>query len=923
MKKIAFVVSLITAFSFSVFADVAKAYDIVIYGGSPAAVSAAVQAKRMGKSAVIVLPDARIGGLTTGGLGQTDIGNKNAFGGIALEFYRGIAQWYRDEKNWTRQKREDYLPDGQCTGTKGEDSMWTFEPSAALGVIEGWIRRDAIEVVRGEKLDRAPGGVVVKDGRILSFKTLSGRVFKGKMFVDATYEGDLMAAAGVTYTVGRESNAKYGETLSGCQRAYAIYHQFEKGISAYVKEGDPSSGLLPGVTMDDGRPDGTGDKFVQAYCFRMCLTDDPENRIPFKKPSSYNEQTYELLFRQLAARGEKYYESENEWRLPWINSKMPNRKTDTNNRDGFSSDFIGMNWAWPEASYEEREKIFKAHLDYQRGLMWTLANHPRVPQAVRRVYSRWGTCRDEFTDGSGDGWQSQLYVREARRMVGEYVMTEANCRGRRTVRRPVAMGAYSMDSHHVRRLADKNGNIFNEGDVEVCHNDDGMCIAPYQIEYGAIIPKYTECKNIFVPVCLSASHIAFGSIRMEPVFFALGQVAGTAAAQAIDADCSVQELPYTPLQVRLIKDGQVLMSEPPTEVVVAASNARDFEKRAADFVCTGKNDERVINAALSLLTRGGTLRLADGDYYIDSFENEGNSAVYAGYNNGNARAITVTGTTENKSYNTRFGVTLHVTKGAMDAMKSGETYRVFFGASRKPEAKGDFFTYTHVNNMVFRNFYIYFDNASKNLIGIDGRNYGSMELDLIGIFQKDYFHSRFMHEGAPSIPCDGTVGVYSVPSSNDEMARNRYNEVNVGGLYRGFVFEGVDHLVMTGCSTARCVYGYWFVWGTPKTLTLINCCDEGNTYLPYFGKKGHVTMIDFNIERFNAKFIPTDCRGASGEHGAREEIPGSWRGFISYTLQGAAYGLAAEGGWNAYAPGRFWRKGDGKNIKTVDLNADR
>lgn len=921
MKKIAFVVSIITALSFSVFADDAKAYDIVIYGGSPAAVSAAVQAKRMGKSAVIVLPDVRIGGLTTGGLGQTDIGNKHAFGGIALEFYRGIAQWYRDEKNWTRQKRDDYLPDGQCAGTKGEDSMWTFEPSAALAVIEGWIRRDAIEVVRGEKLDRAPGGVVIKDGRILSFKTLSGRVFKGKMFVDATYEGDLMAAAGVTYIVGRESNAKYGETLSGCQRAYAIHHQFVKGVSAYVKEGDPSSGLLPGVTMDDRRPDGTGDKFVQAYCFRMCLTDDPENRIPFKKPSSYNEQMYELLFRQLAARGEEYYESENEWRLPWINSKMPNRKTDTNNRDGFSTDFIGMNWAWPEASYEEREKIFKAHLDYQRGLMWTLANHPRVPQTVRRDYSRWGTCRDEFTDGPGDGWQSQLYVREARRMVGEYVMTEANCRGKRTVRRPVAMGAYTMDSHHVRRLADKNGNIFNEGDVEVSHNDDGMCIAPYQIEYGAIIPKYTECKNIFVPVCLSASHIAFGSIRMEPVFFALGQVAGTAAAQAIDADCSVQDLPYTPLQVRLVADGQVLMSEPPTEVVVAASNARDFEKRAADFVCTGKNDERVINAALSLLTRGGTLRLADGDYYIDSFENEGNSAVYAGYNNGNARAITVTGTTENKSYNTRFGVTLHVTKGAMDAMKSGETYRVFFGASRKPKVKGDFFTYTHVNNMVFRNFYIYFDNASKNLIGIDGRNYGSMELDLIGIFQKDYFHSRFMHEGAPSIPCDGTVGVYSVPSSNDEMARNRYNEVNVGGLYRGFVFEGVDHLVMTGCSAARCVYGYWFVWGTPKTLTLINCCDEGNTYLPYFGQKGHVTMIDFNIERFNAKFISTDCRGARGEHGAREEIPGSWRGFISYTLQGSAYGLAAERG--AYAPGRFWRRGDGKNIKTVDLNADR
>lgn len=544
--------------TFFAYAQNIKEYDVVVYGGSPAAISAAVQVHRMGLECVVVSPDKRIGGLTTGGLGQTDIGNKNAFGGIALEFYRDIAAWYRDKKRWTRQKREDYLPDGQCSGTKGDDSMWTFEPSAALAVLENWERRDNLKIVRGEKLDRGKGGVLTRDGRIVSFRTLSGRVFKGKMFVDATYEGDLMAAAGVSYTVGREDNSKYGETLSGCQRKNAVYHQFCMGISAYVIPGDPSSGLLPGVMKDDGRADGTGDDYVQAYCFRMCLTDDPANRIPFKRPASYDEKTYELLFRQLAARGEKFYAAGNERRLPWINSKMPNRKTDTNNRDGFSTDFVGMNWRWPEASYEEREKIFNAHLEYQRGLMWTLANHPRVPESVRKVYSRWGTCRDEFTDGPGDGWQSQLYVREARRMVGSYVMTEVNCRGKITAGKPVAMAAYTMDSHHVRRIADENGHVSNEGDVQIDRDENGVKFPPYPIDYGSIIPKRGECSNLLVPVCLSASHMAFGSIRMEPVFFALGQAAGTAAVQSIKAGCAVQDLPYRPLRDRLVADGQVL-----------------------------------------------------------------------------------------------------------------------------------------------------------------------------------------------------------------------------------------------------------------------------------------------------------------------------------------------------------------------------
>ena len=520
--------------------------DIVIYGSSPAAIAAAVQAGRMGRSAVVVSPETRIGGLTTGGLGQTDIGNKSAFGGIALEFYRDVAKWYAESTHWTREKCGDYFPDGQCAGTKCCGSMWTFEPSAALAILEGWEKRDKLDIRRGEWLDR-DAGVVKENGRIASITTLSGNVYRGKVFIDATYEGDLMAAAGVSYTVGREANDAYGETLNGNQPDYAIYHQLNTGVDPYVVPGDPASGLLPGVEPHDpaAKP-GDGDGRVQAYCFRMCLTDDPANRIPFAKPEGYDERGYELLFRHLAIA------PLDRDCMPWINSKMPNRKTDTNNRSGFSTDFIGANRAWPEASYEERARIFAAHLRYQRGLMWTLANHPRVPEAIRAEVSKWGTCRDEFTDGPGDGWQSQLYVREARRMVGEYVMTEHECRGDRTAPRPVAMAAYTMDSHHCRRVVGADGFVVNEGDVEVPGGD------PSPIDYGAIVPKKRECANLLVPVCLSASHIAFGSIRMEPVFFALGQAAGTAAALAATSGAAVQDVSCAALASRLAADGQVL-----------------------------------------------------------------------------------------------------------------------------------------------------------------------------------------------------------------------------------------------------------------------------------------------------------------------------------------------------------------------------
>lgn len=515
-----------------------KPFDVVVVGGTSAGIAAGVQATRDGARTVVLEPTQRIGGMTTGGLGQTDIGDKSAFGGLARKFYSDIRKHYDDPASWTRQKRRDYRPNGQTAGSSDGETMWTFEPSAALKVLENWERDEGLRIERGALLDRGEGGVVKENGRIVSVRTLDGRVWRGSVFIDATYEGDLMAAAGVSYRVGREANSEYGETINGIQRGKAVHHQIQNGVSAYRVPGDPSSGILPGVEPeDDGRPDGSADNRVQAYCYRLCLTDDPANRIPFEKPEGYDEAEMELLLRNIERTPE---DTAQHWRhQPWNNSPMPNRKTDTNNRTGVSSDFIGGSWRWAEADYAERGRIAAAHEKWQRSVLWTLANHPRVPQYVRADVSKWGLCKDEFVENGG--WPTQLYVREARRMVGEYVMTEQNCRGKRVAGRPVAYAAYTMDSHHVRRYADKNGMVRNEGDVQ---ERDGMKV-PYPIDYGAIVPKRGECGNLIVPVCISATHIAYGSIRMEPVFFALGQTAGAAAAVSSRDGLDVQDVEVT------------------------------------------------------------------------------------------------------------------------------------------------------------------------------------------------------------------------------------------------------------------------------------------------------------------------------------------------------------------------------------------
>jgi FAD dependent oxidoreductase len=407
-------------------------------------------------------------------------------------------------------------------------------------ILDEMCREAGVVVVKRERLD-LKDGVVKRAGRIETIRMESGKVVAGKMFVDATYEGDLLAKAGVSYTVGREANSHYGETINGVQTKNATKHQFVKGVDPYVKPGDRSSGLLPRVSAGPPGAEGSADRRVQAYNFRMCVTDVKENQIPFTKPADYDERQYELLLRNFEA---------GETRIPWAPVMMPNRKTDVNNNHGFSSDNIGMNYDWPDADYAARERMFQEHLRYQQGFLWTLAQHPRVPEKMRQEIGRWGLCRDEFTDSGG--YPHQLYVREARRMISDYVMTQHDCQGRSVAADPVGLAAYTMDSHNVQRYVDENGHVRNEGDVQI----GGF--SPYPIAYRSIVPKASECQNLLVPVCLSATHISYGSIRMEPVFMVLGQSSATAAVLAIDGGTSVQKIDYARLRERLLADQQVL-----------------------------------------------------------------------------------------------------------------------------------------------------------------------------------------------------------------------------------------------------------------------------------------------------------------------------------------------------------------------------
>nr|WP_215241658.1 FAD-dependent oxidoreductase [Dyadobacter sp. CECT 9275] len=527
----------------SVKADQKSKVDICVYGGTAAGVIAAYTAKKMGKTVMLIEPGIHLGGMTSGGLGQTDIGNKYAISGVALDFYRRIGKHY------------------------GKFEQWIFEPHVAKKYLQQYLDEAGIKVTYNRRIVSA-----VKNGTDIKSIVLENSqspdaatnlTVEAAMFIDCTYEGDLMARAKVSYAVGREANADYNETINGVQLMKG--HQFPDGIDPYKIPGKPESGLLWGISAEKLLPNGTGDGKAQAYNYRICLTSDPRNQIPISRPEGYDPARYELLVRLMNKQPERKTLSDY-----FIWSRMPNNKTDINNRNGFSTDMIGMNYEYPDGDYATRARIIKDHEVYTKGLLYFVGHDPRVPEELRNEMLKWGYPKDEYTDTGN--WSPQLYIREARRMIGSYVMTQANCVGKEPVNDGVGMAAYTMDSHNVQRLV-VNGMVKNEGNVEV----GGF--SPYPISYRSIIPQGKECGNLLVPVCLSATHIAYGSIRMEPVFMVLAQSAATAAAIAIDARVKVQQVDVLKLKEKLktnpLADGsvqQILVDNEDSQNVMVTGN---------------------------------------------------------------------------------------------------------------------------------------------------------------------------------------------------------------------------------------------------------------------------------------------------------------------------------------------------------------
>jgi len=547
--------------------------DICVYGGTSAGVVAAVAARRLGKSAVLIEPGRHLGGMTAGGLGATDVGNRGAIGGMAREFYQRVHDFYLRR----------YGPDSEQV--KDCRDGFRFEPHVAEMIFNEMVKEAGVPVFLGQRLK----SVKKRRNRITEIATEGGTVFRAQVFIDATYEGDLMAQAKVSYTIGRESNAKYGETLNGIQFGHRG-HQFRVPVDPYVVEGDPSSGLLKGISPDPPGHHGDGDHRVQAYCFRLCLTNVPENRVPFPKPKGYDPDRYTLYAR---------YINKGVFEIFGNSQRLPNNKTDTNNHGAFATDNIGMNYDYPDGDWATRQRIIEDHLNYQQGLFWFLCHDERVPSHIREQVNQWGLAKDEFVDNGN--WPHQLYVREARRMISDSVMTEHNCRGTVVAEDSIGLASYNMDSHHVRRLV-IDGRVMNEGDVQVG-------VSPYPIAYRSIVPRESECANLLVPVCLSSSHIAYGSIRMEPVFMILGQSAATAAHFAIDAKTSVQKIDVKKLQEQLLKDKQILRW---TGATVTAFDPKTLKGIVLDDA-DGKKTGEWIPSTRSFDRRVGTGYVHDGN----------------------------------------------------------------------------------------------------------------------------------------------------------------------------------------------------------------------------------------------------------------------------------------------------------------------
>lgn len=538
MKPSTFLLSLVLALSLASSAFAAT-YDLVVYGATAAGVMTAVAGSRQGQKTVLLEPGEHVGGMATSGLSRTDVGKREVIGGLALEFYYRVGERY---------------------GMRlyNNPVAWFYEPHVGEDVMRDMLKQAGVTVLFHHRL-REHEGVKKNGTRLISIVTEDGAEFTGTVFADCSYEGDLMAQAGVSYTWGRESSSQYSESLAGV-RERTPYHQFLVDVPAR----DETGAVLPEISTQPKGVAGSADRKVQAYTFRVIATNDPANRLPWPKPANYNPARYELLARYLKALTTKL------GRDPVLNevtlvALIPNHKADINNQGPFSTDYIGASYDYPNASYARRTQIWQDHVDYEQGFFYFLANDPRVPKGLQAEARQCGLPKDEFSDTGH--WPHQLYVREARRMVGDFVATQKDLQTDLIKPDAIGMGSYNSDSHNVQRIVNQHGFVENEGDMQVP-------VTPYQIPYRLMLPKRVEATNLLVPVCFSASHVAYSSLRMEPQYMILGHAAGVAAWLASRDGSAVQDIPVAELQ-KVLKDQGAVFSYHKTEQSDALEKLRE------------------------------------------------------------------------------------------------------------------------------------------------------------------------------------------------------------------------------------------------------------------------------------------------------------------------------------------------------------
>ncbi len=502
-------------------------YDVVVYGGTAGGAMTAISAARLGRKTVLLEPRRHIGGMASGGLQRTDVGRREVIGGYALEFYWRAALHYDTRR---------YL----------QEIVWFMEPKVAEKIFRDLLKEAGVTVLENRRLREKTG--VRKNGvRIEAIAMENGEEYTGKVFADCTYEGDLMAQAGVRYAVGREASSQYGESLGGVRELTPL-HQFMVDLAPR----DAAGKLLPEISATPAGPPGSADKGVQAYNFRMVFSHDKNNQVAYPKPANYDPARYELLARVLPAMEKQLGRAQIMNEVTLI-APIPNGKADINNRGAFSTDYIGKNWDYPDASYARREEIWRDHVDYTKGFFYFMAHDPRVPAPLQKEINEWGLAKDEFVDN--ENWPHQLYVREARRMVGEYVMSQKDIQTDLIKPDAIGMGSYNSDSHNIQRVVTPQGFVRNEGDMQVS-------VKPYQIPYRMLLPKRAEAENLLVPVCFSASHVAYSTLRMEPQYMISGQAAGVAASMAIQSGKAVQDIDTAALTKTLVQQGAILQYVP-------------------------------------------------------------------------------------------------------------------------------------------------------------------------------------------------------------------------------------------------------------------------------------------------------------------------------------------------------------------------